>query len=175
VACYGFYRFILALVGITADQCPRWTWIPFGAAWLLCIGFAAGFTTPGHGDSDVWYIGLGAAALLGEILLWLGNQSITWFFLSPPRNTQGFAKSPATRWAASDADHWWEFGGRTWFAAAGGMFLLALIIWALSFTQHPLCGPDSGFQGHAVFHSLSAVAAGFLYKYYRHEGEVSAT
>src|SRR6266700_1834939 len=165
VACYGFYRFILALVGTTADQCPRWTWILFGVAWLLCILLAAGLTTPGHGDSDLWYIGLGAAALVGEGLLWLGNVA-------------GFARSPATSFAPDGADHWWsklpwDTGGRTWFASAGIMFFLALAIWVLSFTQHPLCGPDSGFQGHAVFHSLSAVAAGFLYKYYRHEGEVS--
>jgi len=53
----------------------------------------------------------------------------------------------------------------------GGItFFLALTIWLLSFTRKPLCSPV-GFQGHAVFHTLSAFAAGFLYKYYRHEGE----
>jgi len=46
-----------------------------------------------------------------------------------------------------------------------------LLIWERSFTQKPWCAPDSWLQGHAVFHTLPAFAAAFLYKYYRHEGE----
>jgi hypothetical protein len=86
------------------------------------------------------------------------------------------SSSPATSCAPSGADHWysnlpWDTGGRTWFLAGGITFALALTIWLLSFTRKPLCFPDS-IQGHAIFHTLSAFAAGFLYKYYRHEGEV---
>jgi hypothetical protein len=169
VACYGGFRFIAACFGTKPDECPTWARWVFLGAWLGLIGLAAGLTTPGKAnpsfleESDNWYLILGGLALLGEFFLWLWNRV-------------GFTSSPATAWKASGADTWWstlpwDTGGATWFAAGGATFLLALLIWALSFTRKPLCFPDSPIQGHAIFHCLSAVATVFLYKYYRHEGE----
>ena len=162
-ATYALYRFIVACSGTTPDQCPEWTRYVFLGVWLLLIGLAAGVNTPGHGLPEIWYCVYGGTALVGEALLWLGNVA-------------GFAPSAQTSWTGADADHWysnlpWDTGGSTWFLAGGITFLLALTIWLLSFTRKPLCAPDSWFQGHAIFHTLSAVAVVFLYKYYRHEGE----
>jgi hypothetical protein len=55
-----------------------------------------------------------------------------------------------------------------WFLGAGIIFLAAVIIWVLSWTQKPLCVPD-GFQGHAVWHFLCGMGAFFLYMYFRRE------
>jgi hypothetical protein len=61
-------------------------------------------------------------------------------------------------------------GGGWWFIAATIAFGLAFLVWVLSWTQKPLCFPE-GFQGHAVWHVLSGLAGGFLYLYFRQEGE----
>jgi hypothetical protein len=182
VACYGGFRFIVACLNplrrmnslpeITPDSCPRWAKLVFLGAWLGVFGLVAGLTVPGTKnpnflqEADNWYLILGGLALLGEFFLWLWN-------------VVGFTSSPKTSWAPSGADAWysnlpWDTGGRTWFLVGGITFFLALTIWVLSFTRKPLCSPSSPIQGHAVFHTLSAFAAGFLYKYYRHEGEVQS-
>jgi hypothetical protein len=162
-ACYALYRFIVACTGTSPDQVPEWTRYLFLGVWLLLIILAAALTTPGNGLPELWYCIYGGIALLCEGLLGLGNAT-------------GFARSPATSWIPAGADHWYsnlplDTGGRTWFLAGGITFFLALTIWLLSFTRKPLCAPDSWFQGHAIFHTLSALAVVCLYKYYRHEGE----
>ena len=166
VACYAFFRFIVSCLGFGPDECPSWPqYFLFLPAWAACILVPAILTAPGmNGTATWWYLGLGGAALVGELLLWIGNFA-------------GFTKSPATSWAPAGETAWWsnlpfDTGGRTWFLAGGITFFLALVIWLLSFTRKPLCFPDSVVQGHAIFHTLSAVAAAFLYKYYRHEGEL---
>jgi len=169
VACYGWFRFIAACVSTAPEDGPSWAQWIFLGAWLAVIGVVAGLTTPGQTNpgffqgSDNWYLILGGLALLGEGFLWLWN-------------VVGFTNSPKTSWAPAGADAWysnlpWDTGGKTWFLAGGITFLLALTIWVLSFTRKPLCFPTSPVQGHAIFHTLSAFAAAFLYKYYRHEGE----
>jgi hypothetical protein len=158
VACYAFFRFILSCIGITPETFPVWSRYLFLVAWIVTIAVPAALTTPGGVmDSTWWYLILGGLALAGEGLLWLWN-------------VLGLTNSPATSWSS---DLPFDTGGKTWFLAGGITFFLALTIWLLSFTRKPLCFPDSWFQGHAVFHLLSAVAAACLYKYYRHEGEVS--
>jgi hypothetical protein len=165
VACYAFFRLIVSCQGVApGDSAPAGRWV-FLAVWLGATALPALLTSPAAGVTDptMWYLILGGAALLGELLLWL-------------LNALGATSSPATTWAPAGADSWtsnlpWDTGGRTWFLSGGITFALALSIWLLSFTRKPLCAPDSWVQGHAVFHTLSALAAGFLYKYYRHEGE----
>jgi hypothetical protein len=58
--------------------------------------------------------------------------------------------------------------GKVWFIAGLVAFVTALVIWVLSGTGKALCNP-SGFQGHAVWHMLSAAAIGCLYMYFRAE------
>ena len=56
-----------------------------------------------------------------------------------------------------------------WLGLAGGIFLIALLIWQLSHTEGLLCFPESVFQGHAVWHLLCAVSTAAIYVYYQSE------
>jgi len=178
VACYAFFKLIYR-VGGWSPESPSWLAIGlFLLSWAVLLCIPAILTAPikqGGGSvmsSTPWYGILGGAALLGELLLWIGNQV-------------GDFRAPATAFTQPGADHWysnlgpsslfagnWDTGGRTWFLAGGCTFALALGIWILSWSRKPLCFPK-GPQGHAIFHLLSGVAAACLYKYYRHEGEVA--
>jgi hypothetical protein len=177
VACYAWFRFIARCLCIRPENFPFQWWIGllFGIAWLGLTSLPAGLTFPGVNSpipNEVWYVILGAVALLGELFL------VIW-------NHVGTFRSPATSWAPDGKNGWsswwlgllWSFpprtGGSTLFLAGGITFALALTIWILSWTQKPLCAP-TGLQGHAIFHCLSAVALALLYKYYRQEGEVPA-
>ena len=176
VACYGWFRFILGRRGIAPDRCSIIAKVLFFVAWVGVIVITALLTLPDHSaiGAELLYVILGAAALLGEFFLYL-PRAANWILRipvlgAPLRWLQRLIGAPdatGTRWT-SDAT--WEIGGKAWFTIGGGTFLVALIIWVLSFTKMPLCAPHS-IQGHAIFHTLSAFAAGFLYKYYRHEGE----
>jgi len=59
-----------------------------------------------------------------------------------------------------------EWAAWRWFIAAVTCFFAALAIWNLSQTGGPLCFPNSWLQGHAVWHVMSAVTVGLLYRYY---------
>jgi uncharacterized membrane protein SirB2 len=52
--------------------------------------------------------------------------------------------------------------------AAWWTLVAAFVIWILDITKL-LCDPNSWIQGHALWHLLGAVAAGWLYLYYRSE------
>jgi hypothetical protein len=52
--------------------------------------------------------------------------------------------------------------------AAWWTLVVAFTIWTLDITKI-LCNPNSWLQGHALWHILGALAAGFLYLYYRSE------
>jgi hypothetical protein len=67
-----------------------------------------------------------------------------------------------------------SIGGRIFFAGGAVAFVAAFVIWALSWTEGPLCDPNSLIQGHGVWHLLSAVAVGCLYMYFRMEDSVSS-
>jgi hypothetical protein len=54
--------------------------------------------------------------------------------------------------------------------AAWWSLLVAFVIWTLDITKI-LCNPNSWLQGHALWHILGALAAGFLYLYYRSEND----
>jgi Ceramidase len=49
---------------------------------------------------------------------------------------------------------------------AVGLMAVAFVIWILDLTR-VLCTPESLLQGHAAWHVLGAVAAYFLWRYYR--------
>lgn len=57
-----------------------------------------------------------------------------------------------------------------WIAAA--VMGLAFAIWILDFTR-VVCAPESWVQGHAVWHVLGAVAAWYLFRYYRNSSPLS--
>jgi len=52
-----------------------------------------------------------------------------------------------------------------WFWTGLGVFVAANVVWNLSRTPGPWCDPDSLFQGHALWHLLSALTVWCLYKY----------
>lgn len=176
VACYGWFRFILGRMGITPDQCPMVAKALFFVAWVTVISIPALLTLPTDPamSPDLLYVILGIIALTGEFFLYLPRAALGVLqipVLGPvlrwAQNLIGPPDGTGTKWSS---DSPWDTGGKTWFAVGAGTFLTALIIWVLSFTKMPLCFPHS-IQGHAIFHTLSAFAAVFLYKYYRHEGE----
>lgn len=68
------------------------------------------------------------------------------------------------RIGTATSGHWWFFAGVV-------SFLLAFTIWRLSWTGAPLCAPR-GFQGHAVWHVLTAFTVFCVYKYFRAESRV---
>jgi hypothetical protein len=68
------------------------------------------------------------------------------------------------RWSPGGVQRQWP-----WLAAALGTFALALLIWSLSQTGRPLCDPASWFQGHGVWHLLTAVTTGCMFIYLRTE------
>lgn len=55
-----------------------------------------------------------------------------------------------------------------WFSAALASFFAAYTIWLLD-NSGIICAPTSLFQGHAVWHLLTALSAGLLYQYYLSE------
>jgi hypothetical protein len=200
VACYAWFRFIALCIGVAPEKCPWWArYLLFPLAWLVSVGVPALLTAPFSTgqvmSSTPWYGILGGIALAGELFLWLPNapdgvlQRVPVVRLLPEcvkklENRIGSTNTPSLAWlrnwtgsAHTVATVWWSngSGGSIWFASAGLTFALALFIWEMSFTQNPWCRPDWWFQGHAVFHCLSAVAVGLLYKYYRHEGEAQST
>lgn len=59
-----------------------------------------------------------------------------------------------------------------WGAAL--LFLTAFAIWLPSNDGGPLCTPDSLFQGHVLWHMLTALSAGSLYLYYESERPVTS-
>ena len=61
------------------------------------------------------------------------------------------------RIGTAKSGHWWFFAGLA-------SFLTAFVIWRLAWTGGELCVPR-GFQGHAVWHVLSAVTVFSVYKY----------
>src|SRR3990172_103423 len=52
-----------------------------------------------------------------------------------------------------------------WLLTALLLFGLAVVVWSLSNTGGPLCRPGSWFQGHALWHILTAATTGFVYLY----------
>jgi hypothetical protein len=57
-------------------------------------------------------------------------------------------------------------------STAAAILGLAFVIWILDFTRI-LCRPESWMQGHAVWHVLGAVAAWYLFRYYRSTAHIS--
>ncbi len=89
------------------------------------------------------------------------------------RNYREFTAGPimvAASWSIQTAT-----SGKVWFWVGVGVFVLAFVIWFLSWTNGPLCDPNSPFQGHGVWHLLSAAAVGCLYKYFRAEEGTQTT
>jgi len=56
----------------------------------------------------------------------------------------------------------------SYFWSALGVLTIAFGIWVLDITR-VWCAPTSYLQGHAIWHVLTAAAAGLIYMYYRSE------
>jgi hypothetical protein len=164
VAVYGWFRFFVAVSGNQPNEgFPNWWCYVFLLFWAAFLFIPAIMTFPGVKapiTSDIWYLILGGCALTGEIALYLGNL----IYFAVTQKAQPWAPAVlGLGWPPSNRGSWWFVGGVIAFGTA-------FTFWVLSFTRKPLCGPLP-IQGHAIFHTLSAVAAGCLYVYYRHEGE----
>jgi hypothetical protein len=108
-----------------------------------------------------WLIALGVL-LLALALVLAFSAAATWIFIGFAVLTGVF--DLVVRFAARLDRSWWWYGG--FF----GVFGTAMIIWILSHTGGPLCSPTAVFlQGHAWWHTLSAVAMVFLFMYFRSE------
>jgi hypothetical protein len=180
-ACYGIVKiFNRSNMKSSADGnwSPSVVYSLFGAGWLLAVIVPAILTAPFKtGGKSImastwWYLILGGIALICEGILAVINLASD----SPD-------KAFETHWAEPSADHWYSnlgfsdlfsgnfnTGGITWFVGAFLIFGVAITVWILSYSEYPACFPQ-GPQGHALFHTLSAVAAVFLFMYYRREGE----
>jgi hypothetical protein len=125
---------------------PIWS----GAVIYLALNTIEGFLNAVVPDlSLVWFICMGVLAILSQVF-------VTWPVL--------------IRWLSADAAEInTAISGRVWFGTGVGFFALAMVIWRLSWTQAPLCNPDTFFQGHGAWHILSAAAVGCLYMYFRAE------
>jgi hypothetical protein len=56
-----------------------------------------------------------------------------------------------------------------WFIIMTSVFIVAIFVWLLWQDTGPLCVPDSWFQGHAIWHFLTALAPFAIYRYLRTE------
>ena len=61
-----------------------------------------------------------------------------------------------------------------WLLYATATMAIGFAIWVLDITK-TVCAPRSWIQGHAIWHLLGAVAAFFLYRYYRSEVNAAAS
>ena len=150
ISMHAFLAFILAYDLARIHDKP-WRWF---AAWFggLMIGFSAAIFSlpPEHGKT--LFAGLVVVTLLVEAAV----------------------SYPALRpWSPVRI----EPRRVPWFWAGLGSFAAANVIWNLSRTGGVWCDPLSLFQGHAVWHLLSAVSVGCLYRYLRDEsvGQNSAS
>jgi hypothetical protein len=55
-----------------------------------------------------------------------------------------------------------------WLWYAAGTMAVAFLVWVLDITR-AVCGPESVFQGHALWHVLCALSGWFLYRHYQSE------
>ena len=55
-----------------------------------------------------------------------------------------------------------------WLIGALAVYVVAQVIWTLDL-NHLVCDPTSVLQGHAVWHVLTAISAGLVYRYYQSE------
>lgn len=63
-------------------------------------------------------------------------------------------------------------GDLRWIAGSVGAMVLGFAIWNLAKDGGPWCRPHSLLQGHAAWHLFCAVAAYFLYRYWRSDAQV---
>jgi cytochrome c biogenesis protein CcdA len=61
-----------------------------------------------------------------------------------------------------------------WLKYAFAILLIAFGIWILDLTK-VVCEPTSLWQGHTLWHILSAIAIYLLHLYYRHEKDTNQT
>lgn len=69
-----------------------------------------------------------------------------------------------TEWLGSRKRRGDRASRNLWIAAS--IMAVAFVVWTLDVTRR-VCAPESWMQGHAVWHVMGAIAAWYLYRYYR--------
>ncbi len=155
-----------------------------------------------HGSGTAWgattdvlsmllYIAFPVAYALARLLgggvrgfVWLYAALAGWLGVSLLSGTLPFSGSTLYTWlvpAFAGLELWLQLRKSAvarearWLGLAGGVFLVALVIWRLSHTGGVLCFPDSLVQGHAIWHLLCAVSAAAIYVYYQSEHDPRLT
>lgn len=106
----------------------------------------------------------------------LGGATFTVYALWPLEGLRLFGTVAALA-ALGEGAFSWSRRPRTdvrWLGLALGCFALALAVWWLSLTGHPLCAPDSLLQGHALWHVLCALTTLALFEHYAREQDLGA-
>ena len=125
-----------------------------------------------HDRAWSWFLGWFVALLAGfsAAIAWVPpehGKTLFAFFVLVALGVEAAVSYPALRpWSPIQIDA----RRMPWFWAGVGSFAAAYVIWNLSRTGAAWCDPLSLFQGHAVWHLLSAVSVGCFYRYLRDEG-----
>lgn len=113
-----------------------------------------------------WGLSYGALNVVVGLLAWVFHEQSTTFFagLGGLALVSQAMVAHTSRIGTVKSGHWWFFAGVA-------SFLTAFLIWRLAWTGGELCVPR-GFQGHAIWHVLSAFTVFCVYKYFRAESRV---
>jgi hypothetical protein len=131
----------------------------------LFLGFVPAYNLVRRFQWPVWVgivIYLGLNVVEGILNAAAPDQSLIWFICMGviALASQVLVGFSSLRTATS---------GVVFFWVGWGVFATAMLVWWLSWTGNPLCNPNTFFQGHGLWHILSAAAVGCLYMYFRAE------
>ena len=113
----------------------------------------------------IWmYLGMNTVLAYWTVLVGSPEQTRRLF-------TTMIVSSMSYEWFKGDAEYKQQNRySRKVLATTLSMFGIAVLVWKASESNGPLCDPDSLWQGHSLWHLLSATAIAGLYFYYLAEG-----
>jgi len=136
-----FYHASLTFAGQVADMTGMYLVITF--ALLYCVGGASRSST--------------------VIAYGLGNAALMWFQVNfPDLRRYVFGMLVLSVLWLENRRRWVN---RKWLWRGAAALGLGFVFWVLDITRS-VCAPASTVQGHAVWHSLGALAGWFLFRYY---------
>ncbi len=175
---------ILRNPGLFAQPVNTWTNVGFMFVGLLTLWWIGWERTTGRRSPYHNRISDGTlfASLYGGFTVFLGPGSM--FFHASMRLWAGWFDVMSMNFFLAFVPAYNAVRRFQWPQWAGILIYAALVVfesianyvdWFLSWTNGPLCDPNSPFQGHGVWLLLSAAAVGCLYKYFRAEEGTQTT